>query len=575
MNKLDDLGKLLKKAPVDLDMEHLKKLFIMPDSPDKFVEFGTELLDVIHSFFQEDGGIHSSISLNDLSKLFSDINIPSESQLLKNVLFEIKDKIVSNSVKVASPYYIGHMTSVIPYFMILLEMIIASINQNQIKIETAKASTFVERELISWMHKLVFKKPDKYYKNNIQNRNVALGNVTLDGTLANLTAMKVARNKAFAARGDFSGVRRAGLYEAYRYYGCSRAVIIVSKRGHYSFEKISRILGIGDSNVIKIPIDSHNRMDIDKLETKCMEIQNHNLKNPSNKIKIISIVGIAGTTETGNIDNLAEIGRIAKKNKTHFHVDAAWGGSLLLVEEYRYLFNGIELADSVTIDAHKLLYAPTSMGMVLFKSRNDLNHIRHTSNYIIRPDSIDLGRFTIEGSRPFSALKVWTILKVFGIAGFSMLFEHAFDITCVLRGIVERHNNFEPMNKPEIFIFNYRFVPEKVQRYLGLILKRIESKSRIDVHDEIFKLNTINEMLNDLNIEVHKTIREEDTSFVSRTMLDSPRYLSQDIVVLRAITINPLTTPEILKEIIDAQNRIGEKVYKTDFMSKFKKVMDK
>jgi len=408
MSKLEDLNRNQRKANIEIDMEHLKKLFIMPDSPDKFVEFGTELLDMIHSFFQENGGIHSSISLNDLSKLFSDINIPRDSQLLKNVLIEIKQKIVAHSVKVGSPYYIGHMTSVVPYFMVLLEMLIAALNQNQIKIETAKASTFVERELISWMHMLVFKKPEKYYKANIQNRNVALGNVTLDGTLANLTAMKVARNKAFPAKDNFPGIRSSGIFEAFQYYGYAKAVIIVSQRGHYSFGKISRILGIGDGNLIKIPVDTQNKMDLEKLKCKCDEINEHNLKNPTKKIKIISIVGIAGTTETGNIDNLAEIGKIASKNKAHFHVDAAWGGSLLLVEEYRYLFNGIESADSVTIDAHKLLYAPTAMGMVLFKSRKDLNNIRHTSNYIIRRDSVDLGRFTIEGSRPFSALN-WKV----------------------------------------------------------------------------------------------------------------------------------------------------------------------
>jgi len=91
----------------------------------------------------------------------------------------------------------------------------------------------------------------------------------------------------------------------------------------------------------------------------------------------------------------------------------------------------------------------------------------------------------------------------------------------------------------------------------------------------ISDLKIVNSLLNDLNIEIHKAIREEDTSFVSRTIIDSPKYCSQDLVVLRAITVNPLTTPEILKEIIDAQNRIGLKVYNGDFSSKFKKIIDK
>jgi glutamate decarboxylase len=72
-------------------------------------------------------------------------------------------------------------------------------------------------------------------------------------------------------------------------------------------------------------------------------------------------------------------------------------------------------------------------------------------------------------------------------------------------------------------------------------------------------VENINMALNDLNTELHKAIREEDESFVSRTMIDSPQYFYQDCVVLRAITINPLTTPEILKEILEQQNKLGQK----------------
>ena len=155
------------------DIEHLRKLFIMPNSADKFVEFGHELLEMIHDFFQEKGGIHSSISLPELSRIFNQTSLPEKPQLIKDVLKEIKEKIIKHSVKVGSPYYIGHMISAIPYFMILLEMIIAALNQNQVKIETAKASSFVERELIAWLHKLVFKRRERFYKKNIQNPKVA------------------------------------------------------------------------------------------------------------------------------------------------------------------------------------------------------------------------------------------------------------------------------------------------------------------------------------------------------------------------------------------------------------------
>lgn len=264
--------------------------------------------------------------------------------------------------------------------------------------------------------------------------------------------------------------------------------------------------------------------------------------------------------------------RIADDHKTHFHVDAAWGGSVLLVDEYRYMFKGIEKADSVCLDAHKLLYTPVSMGMVLFRKKEEINHLKHSANYIIRPDSVDLGRFNIEGSRPFSALKPWTTMKILGRDGFKLLFEHAQELSSVLRGLVEMHCNFEPMNQPELFIFNYRFTPKKVREKLEKLLLDIRGKEPEEIKRQVARIGQINAVLNELNIELHKALREEDDSFVSRTMLDSPRYLYQNVVILRAVTINPLTTPEILKEIIEQQDRLGVKIYKADFRNRFEKL---
>ncbi len=556
---------------IKANLEQLRKLFIMPDSPDKFLEFGHELLDLIHNFFKEKGGIHSEISLPALSKIFSNIDIPKSPHLLKDTLREIKEKVIAHSVKVGNPYYVGHMTSAIPYFMILLEMIIAALNQNQVKIETAKASSFVERELMSWIHRLIFNRSTKFYRTHIQNHRVALGNVTVDGTMANLTALVVARNKAFPAKGKFPGIRKAGIFDSYKYYNCKRAVIIVSNRGHYSIDKVARIIGIGEDNVIKAPVDYRNKIDIHKLRNLCNQIDEENRKG-GEKIKVIALIGVAGTTETGNIDNLSELRKIANELNTFFHVDAAWGGSVLLVDQYRHLFNGIELADSVTFDAHKLLYSPLSMGMVLFRNETDLNNVKHTSNYVIRPDSVDQGRFTIEGSRPFSCLKPWATFKILGSDGFKLLFENAFDLISLLQDLIERHPNFEAMNYPELFIFNYRYVPNEIQDKLTYLMMDMNNDHPAQSTKLQKKVKSINYILNDLNIELHRAIRQEDNSFVSRTMLESTKYSPQKIVVLRAITVNPLTTHEILEEIVEEHNRLGTKIYNSAFRASLEKI---
>ncbi len=551
------------------DIEHLRKLFIMPDSPDKFMEFGHELLKLIHDFFQEKGGIHSSIELPELSRIFSNTSMPEKPMLIKDVLKEIEENIIKHSVKVGSPYYIGHMISAIPYFMILLEMIIAALNQNQVKIETAKASSFVERELIAWLHRLVFRRKEQFYKKNIQNPKVALGNVTSDGTIANLTALLVAREKAFPPDKNFPGVRVVGMEKALKYYGYSRGVIIVSARGHYSIKKAANILGIGEENVILIPVDENHKIDIKKLIRKVKNLR-------KKKVKIISIIGIAGTTETGNIDDLLALSEIAEEVGTHFHVDACWGGAALVVDEYRPLFRGIERADSVTIDAHKLLYCPMTMGIVLFRNEKDLNYIKYTSQYIIRKNSVDIGRFTVEGSRPFSSLKPWAALKIIGKNGYRLLFKHAQSSTDKLKEILENCGNFEVLNSPELFILIYRFIPQEVQCELKRLFelsrsRKIKKEERKRFEDKVKKINCL---INALNVKLHKELRKDDTTFVSRTRLESTKYRPQNIVVLRAVPINPLITEEILKEIVAVQNRIGMKLWE-EFKPAYLRLLEK
>ena len=552
-------------------LEYLRKLFIMPDSPDKFVEFGHELLEMIHIFFQEKGGIHSSATLPELSHIFHQISIPESPLLIKDVLSEIKSMVIGHSVKVGSPYYIGHMTSAIPYFMILLEMIIAALNQNQVKIETAKASSFVERELVAWIHNLIFDKKDSFYQKNIHNPRVALGNVTSDGTIANMTALWVAREKAFPARDDFPGLRVAGNDKALQHYGYTRAVFMVSTRGHYSLTKAANLLGIGESNVLKIPVDGNNRIDINKLRRRIKFLQE---EGNGEKTKIIAIIGIAGTTETGNIDDLETLGEISHEAGAHFHVDACWGGPALLVDEYRSLLKGIEKADSVSIDAHKLLFCPMAMGIALFRSEKDLNTVRHSSHYIIRRNSVDMGRFTIEGSRPFDCLKPWASLKIIGRKGYGLLFRHARESTDYFRSLLDNCGNFETLNIPELFILNYRFIPEQVREQIQAWRDMASSSNKKGQARTAYqKIRNINRLINGLNVKLHRELRRDDSTFVSRTTLESTPYRPQNIVVLRAVLINPLTDKKVLREITATQNRIGLQIWK-EFESAYLRMRD-
>jgi putative pyridoxal-dependent aspartate 1-decarboxylase len=549
------LGNKAQCKKIESTTDYMKKLFIMPDSSDKFVEFGVHLLDLIHDFFKEKGGIHSSISMEDLAKIFNSIDMPRNPVLIKDVLDEIKNNIIKHSVKVANPYYIGHMTSAIPYFMILLEMISVSLNQNQVKVESAKASSFVEREFLCWIHHLIYNNTREYYQKNIQNPRVALGNITSDGTMANITALTLAMTKAFPPDGkSFKGIRIEGLARALDYYGYRQALILVSKRGHYSICKAGTILGIGESGVVYVPVHPYtNKIDINKLHQTIERIRKED-KAAGKPSKIFAITGIAGTTETGNIDDLDQLAEIAHDLGTHFHVDAAWGGGALIMDVGKNLMKGIDRADTVSIDAHKLLYAPNCTGICLFKDVEDSKLIYHTSNYIIREGSVDQGRFTIEGSRSFSCLKPWAALKIIGKNGYKLIFDHARILQETFADLIEKDTLFELLNKPELFIINYRFVPEELKLKLDELMVSPKENSE--------KITHINKIINTINIELHKTIREHDTSFVSRTRLESTKYAPRKVVVLRAITVYPNTEQYMLKKVLNEHRSMGIKIWR-------------
>ena len=334
------------------------------------------------------------------------------------------------------------------------------LNQNLVKVETSKAFTPLERQVLGMMHNLVYQQDDVFYQNWMHSAEHSLGAFCSGGTVANITALWVARNKLLKPEGNFKGVAREGLHRAMRHYGYQDLAILVSDRGHYSLKKSADILGIGQENVIAIPTDENNKIDCQKLAEKCQQLAEEN-------IKVLAIVGVAGTTETGNIDPLDKIAEIAQQNQCHFHVDAAWGGATLLSNKYRPLLKGIEQADSVTIDAHKQMYVPMGAGLVIFKDPASVSAIEHHAEYILRKGSKDLGSHTLEGSRPGMAMLVYASLHIISRPGYEMLINQAIEKAEHFAELINKHDDFELITRPELCLLTYRYAPKSVQALLA------------------------------------------------------------------------------------------------------------
>lgn len=526
----------LNKRQATASEEALWRIFTVPEAPDSTLSIIEQNISQNLAGFLRESIVAVEKPLWQIERDFQAHQIPSEPKFVSDYAEQMMEKLVAHSVHTAAPSFIGHMTSALPYFVLPLSKMMVGLNQNLVKIETSKAFTPLERQVIGMMHHLVYGEADSFYKKWMHSANHSLGAFCSGGTIANITALWIARNRLLKAEGEFKGVAKEGLYRAMKHYGYEGLAILVSERGHYSLGKAADILGIGREFLIPVKTDANNKVQSAEMRRISRELNEKN-------IKVMAIVGVAGTTETGNVDPLNDLADLAAELGCHFHVDAAWGGATLLSEKYRHLLSGIERADSVTIDAHKQMYVPMGAGMVVFKHPSSAHAIEHHAEYILRKGSKDLGSQTLEGSRPGMAMLVHACLQVIGRQGYEILINRSLDKARYFAGLIQEHSEFELITEPELCLLTYRYVPAEVQRAMALASAEKRQK--------------FNELLNGLTKFIQKTQREEGRSFVSRTRLKPERYQRQDTVVFRVVLANPLTTDQILLDVLEEQQQVA------------------
>ncbi|WP_419208316.1 pyridoxal-dependent aspartate 1-decarboxylase PanP [Photobacterium leiognathi subsp. mandapamensis] len=521
----------------DASQESLHRIFTVPEAPDSTLGMiEKELSENLNEFLRT----HIAAAekpLLEIEKDFSDPAIPETPSFVSEHTQLLLNKLVSQSVHTSAPTFIGHMTSALPYFMMPLSKIMIALNQNLVKIETSKAFTPLERQVLGMLHKLIFNENESFYQQWMHSADHSLGAFCSGGTIANITALWVARNTVLKPDGEFKGVAQEGLFRAMKHYGYDDLAILVSERGHYSLKKAADVLGIGRGSLISIKTDDNNRVDLAHLQTTLADLKQRN-------IKPFAIIGIAGTTETGNIDPLDQLADIAEEHQCHFHVDAAWGGATLMSNKYRPLLKGIERADSITIDAHKQLYIPMGAGMVIFKNPELMTAIEHHAEYILRKGSKDLGSHTLEGSRSGMAMLLYASLNIISRPGYELLINNSIEKARYFADLIKQQDDFELVTEPELCLLTYRYVPKRTQQALEIATPE--------------EREILLELLNDLTQFIQKRQRESGKTFVSRTRITPEKWNHKITTVFRVVLANPLTTNTILQDVLNEQRELAK-----------------
>lgn len=527
---------MAREQTADVNMDALYRIFTVPEAPDSTLGKIERHLSENLAGFLSDHIVAKEKPLHEIEEDFAASAIPEQPQFVSDHTDQLLDKLVAHSVHTASPRFIGHMTSALPYFLLPLAKLMVGLNQNLVKIETSKAFTPLERQVLGMMHHLVFSRENDFYQRWMHDADHSLGAFCSGGTIANITALWVARNRLLGPAEGFAGVAREGLAAGLMHYGYRRLVVLVSERGHYSLAKAADVLGIGRDNIIAVPTDDENRVRIEDMRRTCQDVV-------AEGSRVLSIVGIGGTTETGHIDPLAQLAELAADFQAHFHVDAAWGGATLLSAHKRHLLAGIEQADSVTIDAHKQMYVPMGAGLVLFRDPKLADAIEHHAEYVIRRGSKDLGSHTMEGSRPGMAMLVYSALHVMGRRGYELLIDTSIAKAQYFAQLIGAQNDFEVVTQPELCLLTYRYVPAE-------ILPGLQQATPGQAAEMTPPLNMLTRY-------IQKRQRETGKSFVSRTKLQPGQYHREATVVFRTVLANPLTTEAMLAEILVEQREIA------------------
>lgn len=408
----------------------------------------------------------------------------------------LMNKVLDRSIHIHHPKYMGHQVTAPLPEAALAGLLTNLLNNGMAVYEMGPAASALDQ----FIGKLVAKKAGFGEQGG--------GILTSGGTLANLTALLAARSIQTGKTVWEEGSRQP-------------LALMVSEEAHYCVDRAARIMGWGNQGVIKVPVDENYRMRTDLLEE-------YYQKAEAQGVKVIAIVGSACSTSTGKYDRLDQIADFAEKHQLWFHVDGAHGGGAIYSEKYSPLLKGIERADTVTIDFHKMLMTPALSSVLLFKNEeHSFATFAQKAQYLWDKSGEweNLAGRTFECTKFMMSVKVYSILRTYGEDIFAEYTNVLYDLGKSFAGIIDQHAEMELPYEPDSNIVCFRYRPEGLDA----------------------------EQTNQLNAQIRQQLLEEGTFYIVQTQLQGNTYL-------RTTLMNPFTGPKELEELLVLVKTTGQKI---------------
>jgi glutamate/tyrosine decarboxylase-like PLP-dependent enzyme len=410
---------------------------------------------------------------------------------------DILDKVLDAS-RPPSPRFFGYVLGSGEPIAAAADLLASVLNQNATAWRSGPAAACIEQLVTEWLGEAI-------------SCPGFVGILTGGGSSANLSALAMARESRIPA--NERGIRELGTMYA-------------STEVHMSIPKAIALLGIGREQLRLIPCDENFRIRIDLLKQSIAA-------DVAAGKKPIAVVGTAGTVATGSIDPLREMAAIAKENGAWFHVDGAYGALAAIARPVD--FDGMELADSISLDPHKWLYQPLDCGCLLYRDRSQARRtFSFTGDYAkpVQENPVESFAFfeqSVELSRRFRALKLWLSLRYHGLSRFRAQIENDLNCAGHLASLIEANSDLELLAPVPLSAVCFRYVP----RSAGL------SDAQLD----------------ELNLRILTNILRRGRVYFSNATI-------RNRFALRACIVNHRTTPADVEEVIDEVIAVGGELTK-------------
>lgn len=430
---------------------------------------------------------------------------PASGRPLNELLERLSGNIADESIRLAHPMYMGHQVCPPLPVAALADSLVSMLNQSQAVWEMSPATSVLESKLIRWFAGLAGFGEG------------AGGSFVSGGSAGNLTALLAARASRFPdawTRGNPAGL-----------------AIVTGEQSHYSVERAAGVMGLGTDAVVSVGTTQAGQTDPEAVAAALDRLA-------AAGRPVLAVCATSGSTPTGAFDDLPALAEICRRHGVWLHVDGAHGASALLSRTHRHRLDGLELADSLAWDAHKMMFQPLSSAVVLVRERRHLERaFQQNAPYLFHPgqDSgqdeaapIDSGTWTLQCSRRADALRLWLALEYYGTDLLGALFDHTVALAGELHERLATAPDFQALHEPHANIVCFKYLPENTRNGMA-----------------------DNHALDRFQDEIRERYNTSGQGWITATTLNGRR-------VLRVTLINPRTKSEHLDQLLEGIRQVDE-----------------